>query len=446
MPKILLIAYHFHPDLEVGAVRSVKFAKYLPDFGWEPFVLTVDSRHIPKVDQSPLGFECRIFRTGKWPTLDDGYRWFKRKVRTRKPSAANGKDDQMQSAKMDVASRADLPPFWKRFISSLSQTPDDAIGWLVPASINAVRIIRKYKIDVIYTSGPPHTCHLVGLIAKLLTGRKLAVDFRDPWTSGNRIGSHFNAVSLAAERFLERRLMSRADMVVSSTEAITGQLTNRHSLPARKIATIPNGYDEDDFKGRTRIAPISGKPLVFLYAGTLYMGRDPSPLFRAIAELISCGELGKNEINLEILGNVEYGQGRLRRIIDSLGIEDIVKIDAPLPRDRYFDQIINADALILMQSESAGPQIPGKTYEYLATGNDILGLLPEGATRDYLRNFKNVFLADPSDLNNIKECIIGIKNHARQSSGNFDINNELLQSITRRQKAQDLANLLNGII
>lgn len=446
MPKILLIAYHFHPDLEVGAVRSVKFARYLPEFGWEPYVLTVETRFIPKIDQSPLGFDCRIIRTSRWPTIDDGYRWLKSKIRHKKTANANNEISRVISGKLGIESQLNLPPFWKRFISSLSQTPDDAIGWLIPASSRAINLIRKYKIDVIYTSGPPHTCLLVGLIAKLLTGRKLVVDFRDPWTSGNRIGSHFNAVSLAAERFLEKKLMQKADLVISSTPAITEQLAKLHSLSDHKIATILNGYDEDDFRGRFRNAFESDAPLVFLYAGTLYMGRDPSPLFRAIAELFDCGDLRRSEIKLNIVGNIEYDDSRLRHLINTLKLDNTVSIESPVPRDQYFDRIINTDALILMQSESAGPQIPGKTYEYLATGNSILGLLSDGATKEYIRNYDNVFIADPHDLRGIKECILNIKKRAVSCPSDNNINKEMLRSVTRRQNTRDLVNYLENII
>ena len=196
MPKVLMIAYHFYPDLEVGAVRSVKFARYLPEFGWEPYVLTTDLCHIPKQDKSPLGFDCSIYRVSKWPTIDDGYMWLKKRIRSPQPSMNAAAEQSKQITKADNQIPP-APPFWKRFISSLSQTPDENIGWLIPAAREAARLIKKHRINVIYTSGPPHTCHLVGLSAKLLTGRKLVVDFRDPWTSGIRIGSHFNAVSLA---------------------------------------------------------------------------------------------------------------------------------------------------------------------------------------------------------------------------------------------------------
>jgi glycosyltransferase involved in cell wall biosynthesis len=444
MPRILLIAYHFHPDLEVGAVRSVKFARYLPEFGWEPYVLTIDTRFIPKTDEGKLDLDCGIFRTTKWPTIDDGYRWLKKRIKRQETSNSIGASDQSSSGSMSDESDMPVPPFWKRFISSLSQTPDDAIGWLIPASWKAIRLIRKYNIDVIYTSGPPYTCHLVGLIAAMMTRRKLVVDFRDPWTSGNRIGSHFNAVSLAVERFLERRVISKADLVITSTPAITAQLTEMHSPGENRIATILNGYDEDDFRGRTRHPVQDGKPMTFLYAGTLYMGRDPSPLFRAMAELLEAGDLGKNDIRLEIIGNIEYDDRQLTNSITNLGIGDIVKIGGPVARDRYFDRIINADVLILMQSESAGPQIPGKTYEYLATGNKILGLLHDGATRDLLEKYDNVLISDPGDNDRIKECIMTLKKGFSQNPQKSN-NAANLKDITRRRQTERLANLLNNL-
>jgi glycosyltransferase involved in cell wall biosynthesis len=440
MPKILLISYLFHPDLEVGAVRSVKFARYLPEFGWEPYVLTVDTRFIEQKDPKELDFDCPIFRTTKWPTPNDGYMWLKRKIGRTKPPVTDA-----SNLPIDAEPQVKQSPFWKRFIDSLSLTPDSSIGWLIPATKKAISLIKQHKIDVIYTSGPPFTCHLVGLIAKKFTGRKLVCDYRDPWTTGNRVGDHFNAVSLAFERFLEKKSLSKANLILATTPAIIDQLIKTYHIEHEKAATIFNGYDEKDIKGRTKYSKTNNKPLTFLYAGTLYMGRDPLPIFQAISELLNDGQLAQNDMRLEFIGNIELGNARIRHVIAKLGLDDIVTIEGLISRDKYFDRIINADVLILIQSKGASPQIPGKTYEYLATGNPILALVPQGAASALMSEFDNVLIAEPGNMAQIKECILRLKNGLAYELRGKLKNEKLLNELTRRGQTMKLASILDKL-
>ena len=447
MGKVLIIAYHFHPDLEVGAVRSIKFAKYLSNLGWKPFVVTIDTKYIPRQDHSDLNFECEIVRTSKWPTPDDFYLRAKSLIRGRRKlnndGAANlGKKINLDTPEYTVLSNKS--PLCKRLFNSLSATPDERIGWLIPAAYRSIRVIKKEKIDIIYSSGPPYTSHLVAYLAKLFTGKKWIADFRDPWTTCIRLGSHFNALSTWIEKRMERAVISRADHILTATPAIAAQLSDIYPKAiSSKCTTVHNGFDEEDFYGKKKETGKDKGRVNFLYAGTLYLGRDPSPIIQAIGELILDGRISKSEIKLEFVGNFEFGDSTLRGTASKYGLEDIVIFSPPVDRSKYFDLILNSGVLILMQSDMAKPQIPGKTYEYLATGNPIFALVPDGATSDLLSDFNHALISDPGDKERIKECIINLLRNNDLAPD--EKSKKLLAELTRKKQTAKLALIMEKL-
>lgn len=443
MPRVLIIAYHFYPDLEVGAVRSVKFAKYLPAFGWEPYILTVNPRYYRSFDNPGQEFGFPIYRTSKWPTLDDLYLNLKNKIRSNKKPGNDPENGPNYSTISIDEKREYKRPLWKRLLDSLSATPDKNIGWLFPAVFNAIRLIRKNKIDVIYSSGPPWTCHLIGLIAKLFTGRKLVVDFRDPWESRPNVPSR---LSVKIGDHLKNAVITKSDHVVTSTPLLTDKFKNNYHLSDDKCSTILNGFDEEDFVGRAKSTKMNNDPLNILYAGTLYTQRDPSSFFAAISELIEENFLRKEEIRIEFLGKNDFGENRTKNVLRIFGLEDITFSFDAVPKDIFYDKIIDADVLLLIQSGSSRNLIPGKTFEYLATGNTILALISEGATHNLLCEFDNVLIADIDDKEKIKDCIKIIVNE-RSISTNISPENKIkLQKLTRRGQTEKLVQILNKLI
>ena len=166
MNKILIISYHYHPDLAVGAMRAVKFAKYLPENGWEPVILTVKSKYHSQIDISKSSDNCKVYRTLKLPVFDDIYLKLKSILLSDK---SNNKNNSYSNSDPSGNSEELLKrtPLWKRMIFSFSNTPDNKIGWILPGVFKGLRIIKQENIDVIYSSGPPWTCHIIGLLLKL---------------------------------------------------------------------------------------------------------------------------------------------------------------------------------------------------------------------------------------------------------------------------------------
>ena len=151
--RVLMVAYHFHPDLAVGAMRSVKFAKYLPEFGWEPHVVTVNADRYERLDATPLPFPCDVHRSGQWPTIAAlGSRLARAIIPSRKNPGGSA-DGAVRTLPSGGAVWTLPSSFLRRLVALLSMMPDVHVGWLVPGTWLAIRVARQEKVEVIYTLG-----------------------------------------------------------------------------------------------------------------------------------------------------------------------------------------------------------------------------------------------------------------------------------------------------
>lgn len=447
MKKILMVAYHFHPDSEIGGVRTAKFARYLPGFGWQPTILTVESRYFPSLDDTPLGFDCPVFRTKKLPVLDEIYRKAKSVWGSRHAEKSAVEPTIEDSGSMGMNRAEAGTSSIKRFVDALSVTPDDRIGWFFPGLRMALRLMHREKIDVLYSSGPPWTCHLICLAAKKLTGTPWAADFRDPWVIGRGYPKGITHLSHKIEAILEKMVMDNADHILTTTPELKMALENEYGLLLEnKCFHIYNGYDEDDFASIERQRDSARSQILFLHAGTLYYGRDPSNLLVALGKLLKEGFLRQCEIGVEFRGKREIDSGGLNEIIGQYHLEEMVKFLPAVKRHDYLNSIMNADVLILMQSGLASTQIPAKTFEYLATGNDIVALIPAGATLNLLRNFDNVLTADPENTQEILACLKKAIMSVRESRSRGRNPQHRNQVFSRRESAETLSLLLDRMM
>lgn len=443
--NILLISYHYHPDLEIGSQRAIKFAKYLPQFGWRPHILSVHPRYYSHRDSAPLDFDLPVYRTIKFPTPDDLYRSSKRFL-----MSAGSKQNATSSAS-ETSAAGDLREVsgsWlKRLAYSLSATPDCHIGWYFPAMAMALKIVRRHRFSFIYSSGPPQTCHLVGLTLSRLTEIPWVADFRDPWVFH---GSHYNMGLPITKRFdrkFERATVSRASLVVTNTDEWKSHLIQKyHPRLDRKCFTILNGFDEEDFPDTGRSGGRNGSnTITFLHAGTLYGGRDPSSLLMAAGELLAEGYFAADDVAFHFYGNNDIDMAGINTIISQNSLSNLVNFAEPVDRAAYLDIIRNADVLVLLQSAAANVHIPAKAFEYLATGNQILVLTSDGATKNLMSQYKQVSIAEIEDKVGIKSALKNILESLRSPDRQLQ-RDPKLKSLTKRRLTETLAGHLDRTI
>jgi hypothetical protein len=444
--RLLIVAYHFHPDLEVGAIRSVKFAKYLPEFGWEPHVVTAAVRDYERVDPAPLPFACPVERVAMWPSVVKiGARLSRRVPRLGgPPEATPGATPGLRS----TAPARSPAPFWKRLLLRLGSTPDIYVSWLVPAAWRAFKAARREGVGVIYTSGPPDTGHLAGLIASWLSRRPLVSDFRDPWTTGRRPETALERFFHRIDRWLETRVLQRSTLVLAATPGLRDRMVEafRPLLDTKCVALI-NGFDADDFPPPApRPAGAAERVLSFVYAGTLYAGRDPAPFLVAIGEMLAEGALAPRSVRVDFYGPVEIDTAPLQQTIDRLALHDLVAFHPSVSRQQCLDILGRADVLLLLQTDDLPWALPAKNFEYLATGNEILLLSGPYELAAFLEPYDSVHRAHPQDVPGIKAAIAAVVSRVRSGTADRGRNLASLTHLHKRELTREFARLLDTVV
>lgn len=440
MKKLLLIAYHFPPDAAIGAVRSAKFAKYLPEFGWNPIIYTLEDRYYKNLDFSKLEPQLHhlpIYRTKLIPGLLDIYAKCRSVGRRTQNSAINNYLDIVDTS---MSYRAKI----NQWISSFLWLPDEKQGWIVNIVIDGYRILKKHKIDIFMTSGPPMTTHLGGLILKLLTRSAWIADFRDPWTTNFwKLSSMRTPLSDKLERWLEHKVALKADALVSTTQSVTDYF--RSIIPPEqrdKCVTITNGFDANDFGGIAVSACTANQKIRISYAGSLYSKRDPEPFFIAMQELICSGKIDKDRIQIDLIGDCSIFRGlSVQGLIEKYGLTPVVRLVGNMPFRACLEELMKSNALLLF-AQGQPDQIPGKVFEYLKINKPVFVLTGGGETRRLLEEFKNAFIADPQKPDDLIQKFIQILdalNNNEKHLGSTDRINEY----DRRNLTEKLVGVLS---
>jgi glycosyltransferase involved in cell wall biosynthesis len=408
MKKVLLLAYHYPPNPEVGGLRPAKFVRYLPEYGWEPTVLTTLTSD---VSASMIGSgTAEVHRVQEWPHPLKSYERLKRRWARRK-----GLEEEL-IAKTTVSyavamshSRTRGIAWLKRWLMAFFWLPDQEVGWLAPAIWRGVRIVRKKRISHVITTGPPHTCHLIGLALKLITGVRWVADFRDPWSLNDKFPIFRNQATDWIESSLIRSVMEKADLLLSVTPQMTDRVRKEHTdLDPSKAVTLTSGFDPADFIGLLKARP-SVTSTIFSYVGTFYHGRTPEPFLRALRSLIADGALKQSDVLVKFVGDVARAEGRsVQEIVRQLGLGGNVRIASTVPRHEALALIVESD-VVLVLDEKHPAQIPFKLYEAMAAGAVIFNVGSRGAVSEVLAKTGRGISVDHTNSAEIRagilECI-----------------------------------------
>ena len=376
MKSLLYVAYFFPPTGGAGVQRSVKFVRYLPDYGWTPTVVTVRKSRYWMQDESlcaEIPTSVRVIRTQALTGLGllDLF------------SARRG------GGETNVRRSGRVQGFLRNTAGWLA-VPDPYVGW-VPFAARAVARALNNR-SVLMTTSSPDSAHLVGLRLK---GRGVpwVADFRDPWL---RRMSYSPATSLhrRVHEMLESRVVRGAARIIVTSETTRSDFLARYNwLEASRIVCIPNGYDEEDFPDP---APPAGERFVVLHLGQLNPERRIPPLLDHLEAFLGVRPEARTQTTLEIVGP-HYREDEL--VVQRRGLAGLVRFESALPHREAILRLLRARVLVLMEQESerGGLILPGKVFEYLRAHRPILGLLPHGAAWDLLTGLQAGCCALPSD-------------------------------------------------
>ncbi len=400
---ILFISYHFPPSRAVGGMRARNFARALPRFGIRPCVLTAEGPNSSFEIDALKGLDSvSVIRTKGLPTAVDAYRrlrgFFVKKSSSLKSSS--GLSQVVQSTLNNKRSGLKM-----LILSLFVALPDTEKNWIIPATLSALRELRSGAIDSIFTTCPPYSVHIVGLLLKTLTGVKWIADFRDPWmTTGSKRLYPTTTISLKIERWLERKVVEKADIVSFNVERLMKAYREKYyHLEPEKFVHIPNGVDPELYKDARGLKRYDR--FTISYTGSMYLGRTPEPVFKALKKLVDTGFMDKNLLSLRFAGNCRFVDGRpLLEIAERYGLSDALEIRDSIPHSEAVTMAARSH-LVLLLAPDQPYQIPAKVYDYMGAGAKVLAITGPGATRDFVKDTGIGGVFDPSDVEGITDFI-----------------------------------------
>ncbi|HWA33930.1 MAG TPA: hypothetical protein VG737_07370, partial [Cyclobacteriaceae bacterium] len=342
----------------------LKFVKYLPEFGWTPHVYTPENPSFEIRDDALLRDipkQAVIIKKPIW----EPYHLFK------SISKLTGKKPIKQ---IDMVSAGKKSLFQKltSWIRGNVFVPDPRVMWVEPSIKFLKKYIRANDIRTVITTGPPHSLHLIGMkLKKKFPDIKWVADFRDPWSEWDLLDTlSLSSFARKQHKKLERKVLTRADKVLTIAPLHVGRL---EALGGRRVELVTNGFDEDDFKV---IVKKKTERFTIRHIGQVDELRDPRPFMNAVLALgAELPEMG-DQIRIEFVGPVNTGFRNFVQQDDLLS--KVTSFVEPLRHDDLLQLYGSTDVqlLILAHTALAAGNLPGKLFEYLASGNFIFGIGP----------------------------------------------------------------------
>lgn len=389
MDKVLIVTYYWPPGSGAGVQRWLKFSKYLPLYGWDPVILTVDPAYAayPATDKSLLdeiSEDLSIYRT----KATDYFRIYK-KDKTKIPSAGFATNDDKSFIGKIL-----------RFIRGNFFIPDPRKGWNKFALRQACRLIDEEGIKHVITTSPPHSTQLIGLeLKKRYPGIAWIADLRDPWTDIYYY-DQFNHTSLAKgiDENLEKKVLRTADRIITVGRSLKSIFCAKLPGLESKTEVITNGYDEDDFSG---IMPVNPEAYTISYIGTL---SDSYPISGFMDAVDNCFRKGY-KIKIRFIGTVSSGQKAI--LLSKSGDLQIEFIPYVNHEDAIKYMIGSSVLLLIIPDHHSNKGIlTGKLFEYLASLKPILCIGPiEGDAADILNNTGQGKCAGYNDIDGISTIL-----------------------------------------
>ena len=425
--KILIITYYWPPAGGPGVQRWLKFAKYLPDFGWKPIIYTPENPSYPLLDESlikDVPKDIEMVKTKIWEPYQLAEKLNKSNKKFKAGQFDVGKNQSWKS-KLSIWVRGNF------FI------PDARVFWVKPSTTFLEKYLTENKIDVVVTSGPPHSMHLIGLnLKKKLPNLKWIADFRDPWTEI----SYYKHLKLTKSsdqkhRFLESEVFKNADITLATSYA---DAENFRKNGANSVC-ITNGFDESD-NTKTLLLSDSQTRFTISYIGVLEQLRNPENLWKVLNDLVKNNSDFAEKFSLKFVGRVD---DKILENLENLSLKNHIQNLGYLPHGMAVEEMSKTSLLLITNfpSEASKGIIPGKIFEYLATGKQILSFGPKDADVSRILDETNAgqhFSYDDSEK--LKQFIL--EKFELWKTGNLGDNTENIEQFSRKNLTKKLSEIL----
>lgn len=435
--KVLFISYYYPPLGGIGSLRSQKFAHYLPEYGWQPFVLTPECGSY-FLDSSLGDGRERGVNVVRTHTVDLST-MFKRALplRLRVDKVANF--DHMKHGDYPIAEKHIAIRKLRQLIHNWIYIPDGQIGWYPYAVQAGKRMLDLDSIDVIWSTSFPVTAHMVAHKLKLATGKPWVADFRDLWTE-NQCANYTSALRKRLDQYIEMRLLENTDAIMTVSKSLAESI-RRLTSGTKRVEVIRNGFDSNEFLHIERTQPTKW---TVTFVGSYYSFYDPSPFLGALQQLIKRGMIAKEDICFRVVGEPHPF---VQELVNRYEMSDITHFTGYVShREALRYQVESSLLLFTLHGDKAGPGIiTGKLYEYLGSRRPILGIVQHSyEAAQIIKETCAGITVEATDGEGIYQCLLASYS-AFKADNISDLTESDLSQFEHRYSARQLADLLTEI-
>ena len=421
--KVLIITYYWPPAGGSGVQRWLKFVKYLRDFDIEPVIYTVDNPGYAINDKSLINEIPNSIETLRQPIFEPNLILNFFGTKTNRESAGFLNPNPNFIGKVIQYIRANY------FI------PDARKFWIKPSVKFLSNYLEKNPVDVIITTGPPHSLHLIGLHLKKKKDIKWISDFRDPWTEIDYFHQMpLNKKAKKKHHQLEREVLKNSDSVI----VVGNTMRDQYLKETDKVVTISNGFDTSDNK------EVSHLDIFFsiTHVGMMNADRNPSDLWKILKEICLENPDFKSDLKIRLIGKIAKEVSHDLNIFDS-GITEVVDYVSYAEVKKY--QLETQVLLLCINNvPSARGIITGKIFEYLQAKRPILAIGPEdGDAAEILKNTNSGSIFGFENKQKLKQHILELYKDYKKNQ--LIVNSENIEQYHRRELTRKLAHLVRSI-
>ena len=431
MKKVLIVTYYWPPAGGPGVQRVLKFAKYLPQFGWQPIILTVKNGEYPAIDESLVKEVPQNLSIFKSKSLEPN------NIYKKITGIRNNQN-------IPVAILAGKNLNWKKKISKWIRLnlfiPDAKIGWKPFAVNKGKQIIGELKPDLIFSSSPPPTVHLIAKSLKQYSNIKWVADLRDPWTDiyyyHNLKKSKFAA---QLDRYFELSVLKNADQLCTVSKDLLNIFKNKK--PDIDINIITNGYDPEDIPNITGSEKY-GK-FTIAYTGKLNNQQNPINLWRTLQRLVKENRSFAQNFQMVFMGNFS---DEIYRSIENHELTSYLTDLGYVKHGIALKNLQKSHLKLLLIPNTGNNKgiITGKLFEYLATDGFVLGLGSKvGDAAKILNETKAGQVFEYSDDLEKKIYLLYEK---WKSGSHLKIDRAKIEKYTRKNLTNNLANIFDQLV
>lgn len=441
--KVLVIAYYFPPAGGSPIQRTLKFVKYLREYGYEPIVLTTEIN--PDLNKYSLDYSLLndIPKGIKIIRIKDEYAY---------PDVVSMEKTQEI---FEILYRISDSKEWMNLFVEAQKTqpkyilPDGFILWANECIRHIEEYIDMQEIDLLYSTVPDWSPHLVAYYLKKKYGIKWVADYRDPWVSNEAyVGLYYPWMTneeTVLDQKLEKKLTEKMDKIIVAGGKWAVDFVEGYGVEASKIKEITNGYDEEDFKN-IEVNIQKSKKFTLCYNGVIVHNRNPVPLLKALNDMIGQNEMKGNEVQWIFNGWISEDY------LKKLKQEDryhIVLQNGMLTHKESIRIAMQSDVMVMYgeQGEKGYLNYPGKFYEYLRMGKPILCFSSSQSFQgEVLKETRQGVNMDLNDSEGVKKYLRNQIAAWRMDENIGVTNPEVIQKYERKNLTRMLANEFNYIL